>query len=581
MRRKCSALLLTGLLLTLGLAGSAHADGTDNFVITNYDVKLDLGRDADGRSTLRAVETITADFPMADENHGLERIVVKSYDSHSTSFKLESVTDESGRTLPYHWEGDALRIGDKETYAHGLKTYRITYTQRDVTRHYKDTGKDEFYWDVIGIEWRVPIEQATVNLAVAPELRDDVQTDLQCYTGTYRSTDRCQVNGGEGNYRVEARDIGNRSGITVAIGFKKGTFAEYEKSLVERLVEYWLALTAVTTVIGIGVIIWLAVKAHRMKYRESELGTIVPEYLPPKDTSVAAAAAVSPGTRATPGAELTDLAVRHYIRIYETRIKRVFFQGEYEIEVVKDISELREEEKEILSDMFGFVPSVGDRLALKDLKNNSSAYARFLDNDKKLKDLLRSKYALNHIDQSKRDWFSRRAKVLLVLAIFTLSPALLVAVIVAVVFSRTLWVLSDEGLRLRRYLKGLKMYIGVAEAERLKMLQSPEGAMKVGVKDPTSAAQLVKLYERVLPYAVLFGQEKEWSKRLGEYYASTNSQPDWYSGRGAFNAYAFSSAMSSFSSAATTASASSSSSGGSGGGGFSGGGGGGGGGGGW
>ena len=36
-------------------------------------------------------------------------------------------------------------------------------------------------------------------------------------------------------------------------------------------------------------------------------------------------------------------------------------------------------------------------------------------------------------------------------------------------------VLTDKGLALRRYLAGLKMYIEVAETERLKMLQSPEG----------------------------------------------------------------------------------------------------------
>ncbi len=114
------------------------------------------------------------------------------------------------------------------------------------------------------------------------------------------------------------------------------------------------------------------------------------------------------------------------------------------------------------------------------------------------------------------------------------------------------------------------------------MLQSPDGAQKAQV-DGSDTKQLVKLYERVLPYAVLFGQEKQWNKQLGKYYENTNTQPDWYSGsNGAiFNAAMFSSAMSSFATTASYSSPSSSSSGGSSGGGFSGGGGGGGGGGGW
>jgi uncharacterized membrane protein len=115
------------------------------------------------------------------------------------------------------------------------------------------------------------------------------------------------------------------------------------------------------------------------------------------------------------------------------------------------------------------------------------------------------------------------------------------------------------------------------------MLQSPEGAEKLEVTiDVNDKGQLVKLYERVLPYAILFGQEKGWNSQLGQYYESVNQAPDWYVGNNAvFNAAMFSSAMSSFNQVAGYAGSSSSSTGGSMGGGFSGGGGGGGGGGGW
>ena len=94
--------------------------------------------------------------------------------------------------------------------------------------------------------------------------------------------------------------------------------------------------------------------------------------------------------------------------------------------------------------------------------------------------------------------------------------------------------------------------------------------------------RLVKLYERVLPYAILFGQEKDWSKQIGQYYEQAGAQPDWYSGIGAFNAANFATSMNSLNYSVTnTGSSYSSSTGGSGGGGFAGGGGGGGGGGGW
>ncbi|MGK2896325.1 MAG: hypothetical protein ACSLEY_01865 [Candidatus Saccharimonadales bacterium] len=40
--------------------------------------------------------------------------------------------------------------------------------------------------------------------------------------------------------------------------------------------------------------------------------------------------------------------------------------------------------------------------------------------------------------------------------------------------------------------------------------------------------QFVKLYERVLRYVVLFGQEKEWNKQIDALYELVGQQDDWY-----------------------------------------------------
>jgi uncharacterized membrane protein YgcG len=135
--------------------------------------------------------------------------------------------------------------------------------------------------------------------------------------------------------------------------------------------------------------------------------------------------------------------------------------------------------------------------------------------------------------------------------------------------------LTDKGRELYDYLKGLEMYIKLAEADRIRVLQSPEGAERKPV-DTDDTASMIILYERVLPYAVLFGIEKDWLKHIGTFYESTKSSPDWYNGVNGFNAAMFVSSVSSFSSYSSSSSFSSSS--GAGGGGFSGGGGGGGGG---
>ena len=140
--------------------------------------------------------------------------------------------------------------------------------------------------------------------------------------------------------------------------------------------------------------------------------------------------------------------------------------------------------------------------------------------------------------------------------------------------------LTSEGAKLKEHLLGLKEFIRVAEADRLQMLQSVSGAERVA----TDAGSIIKVYEKLLPYAVLFGLEKEWAGTLGKYY--DQNPPDWYAGSNisAFNAGAFAAGVGSIASSVASSysgSSSSSSSGGSGGGGSSGGGGGGGGGGGW
>ena len=544
-----------------------------------------MGRDGENRSTLAATWRITANFP-PNQNHGIAPIFVRNYDGHSTSFSIKSVTDERGVSLKHSWNGNELRIGDKDIYVRGEKTYVIKFTQRDVTKHYKDTGRDEFYWDVIGNEWRVPMENVRVSMKLDRSLQVAKRGELFCYVGRYGSTKRCDVSGDKGETVTNVSRLNRREGVTMAVGFNSGTFAEYQESLIERLIKIWAMVQIPASILAVILMIWCSWRYRRLFGRKNELKPIPPEYLPPNQASVLASAYILKKYDAlmvkgsAKVAQMLDLAVRHYIKLYEVKKASFLRSAQYEIEIVKDLKELRPEESEVVRDMFGSsMPNPGQRLNLKKLQNSMSYAARTRDDDRNLKNLVCGKYGLCEQKPANKRAVQRWALGVGVIGVLLLSPLLLA--VVAILFALSFgWSLTDEGLALRRYLAGLKMYIGAAETERLRMLQSPEGAEKVKV-DASDEKQLVKLYERVLPYAVLFGQEKEWSAQLGKYYEQAGEQPDWYSGQGAFNAAAFAAGMNSLSSVASSASDYSSTSGGSTGGGFVGGGGGGGGGGGW
>ena len=67
-----------------------------------------------------------------------------------------------------------------------------------------------------------------------------------------------------------------------------------------------------------------------------------------------------------------------------------------------------------------------------------------------------------------------------------------------------------EGLRMSRYMDGLKLYIKMAEKERLAFLQSVNNV-------EISPEGVVKVYEKLLPYAAVFGLEKSWLEEMSKY----------------------------------------------------------------
>src|SRR5690606_32207029 len=146
-----------------------------------------------------------------------------------------------------------------------------------------------------------------------------------------------------------------------------------------------------------------------------------------------------------------------------------------------------------------------------------------------------------------------------------LGAGLVISGIIVLIFSNVMPARTKLGVTTKEHLLGLKEYMQIAERDRIKFLQSPKGAEKTPV-DTKDKQQLVKLYEKLLPYAMLFGIEKEWIKQFAKLY---EQPPEWYSGSRSFNTGVLAGAMSGFSTAASSSFSAPSSSSGSG---FSGGG---------
>jgi uncharacterized membrane protein YgcG len=579
---------------------SAVPAGVDDFVFASFDAVYELSRDEAKRSVLDTTETLVAVFPEIDQNRGIRRAIPLHYDGHPTDIEVQSVTDAAGEPRGFEVErdeeGEFLLVTVRaDDYVHGEQTYVITYRQHNVTHVPDDAAIDEFYWDVNGTGWAQPFERVSAELRMSEEVADGFNGDVACYRGWFGSTTPCEsLEVAESLPPVVSAAttaIRPYENLTIAAGFEPGTFEPRDESFLASPA----AIVGGIGAVGAVAAFIAAIVARVTRWRDHPgRGTIIAQYEPPAVSAMTSADLVGQGGKGVT-ATILERAVDGELRIVETGRKK------YAVEFVGGEAG-DTDARAVVSALFDGRPVPGARRALK--STDTSLGKRLL--------AIRQRVRKAVVTAGLRRRPALGTRVLLAIgagAAATLSvvfgivalddqrggpwPAILfviavlaaVATFMAVVDVRPL---TRAGREVRDHLEGLRLYIRLAEAERLRVLQSPSGAMRVdrpaagGVAtaglDP---AVVLKLNERLLPYAVLFGQEREWSRELATLYEQRGESPTWYSGRDGFNAGLFAASVASFSSTSSSSwsgSSSSSSSSGSGGGGSSGGGGGGGGG---
>ncbi|MDQ0895621.1 DUF2207 domain-containing protein [Agromyces ramosus] len=576
--------------------------GVDDFTFASFDAIYELSRDAGRRSVLETTETLVAVFPDFDQNRGIRRAIPLDYDGHPTDLEILSVTDAAGEPRRFETaEDDAgefllVTIAGSD-YVHGEQTYVIEYRQRNVTHVPDDAAIDEFYWDVNGTGWAQPFGRVSAELRMSDEVGRGFDGDVACYRGWSGSSTPCEELAVDESpppvVTAAAAELGPYENLTIAAGFESGTFVPRDEAFTSSpaaVTSGVAGLVALITAVA-------AIVTRATRWRDHPgRGTVIAQYEPPADVSAMVAADLvgRPGKGVT--ATILERAVDGEVRIVETGRKSYAVEYTGEGAVPADA-----EARRILAALFGGNPARG---ALRSLKARDTALGKRL--------LAIRQSVTKHVVQSglrRRPELGRRVLFALVALVATVLsvvfgivalddrmgggwPFLCLILAIAAALATLVTVagvrpLTERGRAIRDHLEGLRLYIRLAEADRLRVLQSPVGALRVerdglsSASGPPDPVVVLKLNERLLPYAVLFGLEREWSRELAALYEQTGEAPGWYDGRSTFNASAFAAGVSSFSSTSSTSwsgSSSSSSSSGSSGGGSSGGGGGGGGG---
>jgi uncharacterized membrane protein YgcG len=509
----------------------------------NVDIKVDTSGSVDVH------EKIVYSFG-PNLKHGIFRyipVVFKnSVGTLKTKISKVSVTDEN--LIPYNFtvtnsEGNLnIKVGNADSYVSGTKTYFINYTIDRVINFFDN--QDEFYWNVTGNGWEVPILQASAVVTL-PSGVSTQSIKVQCYFGFQGSKNNCEKLEVVNNKAIFSQvNLEGGFGLTVVVGFNKGVVIQPSTGqiILQIISDNYIAFFPVIVFIFM---FWLWFK----KGRDPETSSvIVPEYEAPNGITPGQAAQLVSFSNSSRGitAEIIQLAVLGYLKINN-------LNNDYElIQLKKSDSLMNEHQKILLDALFGFKdkPSAAEKIkaqmpegVLRNILLNVAEAVK-PDNEK-----LKTSPDSVILSSLKDEFYTSLQKVkqelalsLIKLGYFPNSPASVIigytAVGVALMLAGTffgsvnglVWFISFfvagliivlfglvmprrtlKGVKVLRQVMGLKMYLNVAEKDRINFHNAPE-------KKP-------EVFEKLLPYAIALGVEKQWAKQFEGIYSTP---PKWY-----------------------------------------------------
>jgi uncharacterized membrane protein len=522
-------------LLVSIFAGVAQAK---SWRVSDFQANITVNQDG----TAVVEERISLTF--VGEWHGIHRTIPIEYPGpNGTNYELflevTSVTDGAGSKLKYDsLTSDGAR--DLKIYipdaVDATRTVEIVYRVLNGTRFFD--SHDEFYWNVTGNDWPVPIDHAAATvrfpLAASGSLR------AQAFTGVYGSSQRdasAKAAGPEAVFET-SNPLPMRGGLTIDVYLPKDILKE--PGALTKF--FWfvagnpIVFLPLVTLLAMFTLWWL-------KGRDPDPGvSVAPMYEPPAGISPAEAGtllndSIHPRDITS---TIVDLAVRGYIKIEETAEKTlVFTHKDYVFHLLKPreqwASDLAPHERVMLENVF----AEGTDTRLSSLKNRFYTAVPVIRQD--IMAALKTK-GIYRLDPESANGYSIGMAVAIVAAFGVLqylgwanffnSPVLLVlcvplSAVIWWLFARVMTAKTVKGGQTRVAVLGFQEFMNRVDGERLKLMP------------PTT-------FEKFLPYAMALGVEHHWAQAFS---GIVKDPPNWYVGPGGyapgvlFNPIFFSSSM--------------------------------------
>jgi uncharacterized membrane protein YgcG len=473
--------------------------------------------------------------------HGIHRTIPVEYPgpngtNYTLFLKVQSVTDDTGNKLKY----DSSKSGasrDLKIYipdaVDATRVVNIDYLVRNGIRFFD--GYDEFYWNVTGNDWPVPIDHASAFVTLPETAAGGLRA--QAFTGAYGSKESAadtQVNSAD-VLTETTRPLPMRGGLTLDIYIPQGilkppsAFTKFGWFIGSNPI---LFLPLFTLVVMGG--LWYSVG------RDPDPGiSVAPQYEPPKDMTPAEAGTmlddcIHPRDITS---TIVDLAVRGYIKIEEkVDTFLVFHHKDYLFHLLKANTgwgpELAPHERVMLENIF----VGGTETRLSSLKNRFYTAVPVIRQDIMLALKNKGVYTL---DPESANGYSIVAAV--VIAIVTVGVQVLgwinlfsspLLVVVSVLVSAVIWWLfarqmtakTVSGARMHIAVLGFQEFMNRVDADRIQRMPPDT-------------------FEKFLPYAMALGVEHHWAQAFD---GIIKDPPTWYASPNGYNGFSplfFSSSM--------------------------------------
>ncbi|MBR2709786.1 DUF2207 domain-containing protein [Candidatus Saccharibacteria bacterium] len=524
---------------------------TENFKFTVFTGDYYLSRDAEGISHLKVVQSMTALFP-AHQNKGI-CLVIPNSNQDGENLTLPRLT-KNDITVTRNGAPEPIYSIDKyidsyevctgtDEYVEGEQVYEFTYNYEKVITDFGET--QELTWDTNGTEWAQEFDHLTARVHMPDDIKANFTGNTLCAVGAFMENDdsRCITREISDGVEFTTGYLEGGENLTYALQFNGGTFSVPAPEISYALV--WLLVVFAILCAGILVYPILKFMATREKRQYYKGLFVKPEYQPDPRYTLSEMTEVYLGKkRDYKVGILLSLATTHRTEIVKGE------RNSWSLNI-KNLKGIRPEEMKLLEILNGGASvreggtvKIETHLATSTLVRLSREMTDGIVADLKRDGLVESKYKFR--GPSSLDGVASTITVIIIWSMFAcflaigIIPAfenmiglngfvgvmvlqdvffqivfamIIITVVIIVLLKKNTQkysVRTKAGLAASRYMEGLETYIRMAEADRLKFLQSVEGA-------DTTSEGIVKLYEKLLPYAAIFGLEESWMGELQKY----------------------------------------------------------------